>query len=305
MGADILRQRSKQFAPITERGGMTIRAGGGFQSFANFVDDFAGSQGQLFRDFGSAAYYPSLWRTAFFGQDRWRVNQQLTLTLGLRWEYFGVAVNSLTKASWSGLFNIDPVTLDGPYRQPSKIDKDLNNFSPSVGIAYSPNFKDGLLAKLAGARKTVIRTGFQMGYDSFFNNIASNAQVGTPNVISTQLASTITAQNPRGIPNAFAAIPTQARNPSPADAQTLVAGDLINPYVMRWSLGVQRELPSNMVADVSYVGSRGVKLFATEEFNPSVPSSLRITPAGATNFTATNRLDNLQGVRDIRTNGGS
>jgi hypothetical protein len=232
----------------------------------------------------------------------------LTLTLGGRWEYFGLPINSLTKVSWSGLFNIDPVTFDGPYRQPTKVAKDLNNFSPSIGLAYSPEFKDGLLNRLVGNRKTVIRSRFQVGYDSFFNNIASNAQTTTPNVIATAVTSAITPETPRGQGNAFDSVPAQARAPQPADAQSLVPGDLVNPYVMRWSFGIQRELPANLLYDVSYVGSRGVRLFATEEFNPPVPTNLRITPATAApipDSRLTRRLDNLQGERNIRTNGGS
>jgi hypothetical protein len=56
--------------------------------------------------------------------------------------------------------------------------------------------------------------------------------------------------------------------------------------------------------DVSYVGSKGTKLYINEDANPLVRPELRVTPAGYTG-TTTNRLDNLQGGRTIRTNGGS
>jgi hypothetical protein len=42
-GTELLQQRSRQFAPIVERGLLTYRSGGGFTDFANFVDDFGGS----------------------------------------------------------------------------------------------------------------------------------------------------------------------------------------------------------------------------------------------------------------------
>ena len=48
-----------------------------------------------------------------------------------------------------------------------------------------------------------------------------------------------------------------ARAPAPTDSQTLIIGNLVNPYYQRWSFGIQRELPSGLLLDVSYVGSKG------------------------------------------------
>ncbi len=63
---------------------------------------------------------------------------------------------------------------------------------------------------------------------------------------------------------------------SPLDAQTLVVQDLVSPYYQRWSLGVQRELPGNFLVDMSYVGTKGTKLYANEDLNPSVPVGQRL-----------------------------
>lgn len=320
-GFDLLEQRSLQFAPINERGSLVYSAGGGFTGLANFIDDFGGNgptTGSANRDFGSPRYYPGLFRQAYFLQDRWRVNDALTLTLGVRYENFGNPANSIRTAAFTGLFNVDPVTLLGPYTQPSKANPDNNNWAPTIGIAYSPSFKEGVLGSVFGDRKSVIRGGYQIGYDSFFNNIASNAAASSPNVVATLVSSTVDANNPnavRGLPNLSAAIPATARPLSPRDTQTLVDPNLVNPYYQRWSLGIQRELPGALVVDVSYVGSKGTKLYANEERNPQVPASLRVTPAGFTGSTTctpgatgcliTGRIDNLQGSRTIRSNSGS
>jgi hypothetical protein len=305
-GLTITQQRTRQFAPIRERGEIDYSTGGGYQNFANFVDDFGGSSGGVARDFGSPAYYPNYTRQAYFFQDRWRATRDLTLTLGVRYEYFGTPMNSLKTPAYSGIFNLDPVTLTGPYSQPNKVDPDKNNWAPAIGIAYSPSGLQGPFGKLFGDKKSVIRTGYQIGYDSFFNNIASNAATGTPNVIATLLSSTITSANPRGLPSVSTLLPAAARAPSPLDSQTLIIKNLVNPYYQRWSFGIQRELPANLLLDVSYVGSKGTKLFANEDFNPLVPSSLRITPASYTGSSSnlSGRLDNLQGARLTRTNGG-
>ena len=303
-GAELLKQRSRQFAPIVERGLLTFRSSTGRSDFANFVDNFGGSGGGARRDFGSAAYYPELFRQAYFFQDRWRATDALTLTMGLRYEYFGLPISSIQTAAFTGLFNVDPVTRTGPFSEPNEVEPDKNNFAPTIGIAYAPSFQDGWLGYLFGQKRTVIRAGYQIGYDSFFNNIASNAQTSAPNVVATNVPSVVSAANPRGLANVSGSLPLVARALSPLDSQTLVVGDLQNPYYQRWSLGIQRELPSGFVIDASYVGSKGTRLFINEDLNPLVPLPLRITPPGATTGLS-GRLDNLQGSRLIRTNGGS
>ena len=303
-GVDYLRQISRQIAPFNPRGSATFVAGGGFSAFANFVDNIGGSGGTAARDIGSGVYFPSLHRIAAFFQDRWKLTPDLTLTLGLRYEYFGTPFNTLRTPAFTGLFNVDPVTLAGPYSLPNQVAKDTNNFAPTVGVAYSPSFAGGPLGALFGERKTVLRAGYQIGYDSFFNNIASNAAASSPNLISTTFTSTTGAANPRGTTNFLARIPATAAALSPFSAQTLIAPNLVNPYYQRWSVGMQREMPFNLIFDVSYVGSKGTKLYINEDANPLVRPEMRITPPGYAGPTS-GRLDNIQGPRTVRTNGGS
>ena len=322
-GLDLLKQRSRQFAPIVERGLLNFRSGGNFTALGNYIDNFGGSGGGTQRDFGSPRYYPFLFRQAYFAQDRWHVSPSLALTLGLRYENFGNAINTLRTAAFTGLFNVDPVTFAGPYSQPNEVEDDNNNFAPAFGLAYSPSYENGVLGWIFGDREMVIRMGYQLGYDSFFNNIASNAATSSPNVVATAVPSTINASNPRGLSNVTGALPLTPRPLSPLDSQTLVIKNLVNPYYQRWSAGFQRALPGNVVIDVSYVGSKGTKLYLNEDLNPSVPAVAnafnpgiqRITPPGFTGSTTctpntagcliSGRLDNLQGSRLIRTNGGS
>lgn len=302
-GVDFLRQISRQIAPFNPRGSATFLASTGFTAFANFVDNVGGSGGSAARDIGSGVYYPQLYRTALFFQDRWQASPSLTLTLGVRYEYFGTPFNKLRTPAFTGLFNVDPVTLAGPYSRPNQVRPDRNNFAPTVGFAYSPSHEGGLLGALLGDRRTVLRGGFQIGYDSFFNNIASNAAASSPNLVARSLTSTANAANPRGTPNFLAQIPTTAVL-SPLADQTLISPDLVNPYYERWSLGLQRELPRKFVVDVAYVGTGGRKLYINEDLNPLVRPELRITPAGYAG-PVSGRLDNIQGARTIRTNGGN
>jgi outer membrane receptor protein involved in Fe transport len=325
-GIDFLRQISTQAAPYAPRGTITFGASTGFPAFANFVDNFGGT-GTAGKDFGSAVYFPTLYRTATFFQDRWKATDAFTFTYGLRYEYFGTPFNTLKTPAYTGLFNVDPTTRLGPYALPNQIPADRNNFSPNLGLAYSPSFSDGFLGRLFGERRTVFRAGYHLGYDSFFNNIASNAATSSPNIIATTISSVPNADIPRGLPNFMSAIPTTAATVTPLSGQTLIAPNLVNPYYQRWSAGIQRELPAQVVLDVSYVGSRGTKLYINEDANPTVRPELRQgTPANYpnctpnTNVTAaqataqfpagvlcplSGRFDNIQGGRLIRTNGGS
>jgi len=307
-GVDYLRQISRQIAPFNPRGSVCFNTGGGFTAFGNFVDNVGGSGGTACglaaRDIGSGVYFPSLHRTAVFLQDRWKATPDLTLTLGLRYEHFGTPFNTLRTSAFTGLFNVDPVTRTGPFSQSNQVASDTNNFAPTVGIAYSPSFGDGVFGALFGERRTVLRAGYQIGYDSFFNNIASNAAASSPNLIATTITSATNAANPRGTPNFLSLIPTTAAALTPLSGQTLIDPNLVNPYYQRWSVGMQRELPFNFIVDVSYVGSKGTKLYINEDVNPLVRPDLRITPAGYTGPTS-GRLDNLQGGRTVRTNGGS
>ncbi|MEQ1948844.1 MAG: TonB-dependent receptor [Bryobacteraceae bacterium] len=312
LGFDLLQQRAVQAAPFNLRGSLTFNASTGFNQWANFIDNFGGSGGSAGKDFGSPKYYPNLFRQAYFFQDRWRASQNLTLTLGLRYEYFGLPMNSIRTPAFSGLFNVNtsnPAVFTGPFSEPNKVEADKNNFAPSLGLAWSPKAENGLLGWLIGRDKTVWRMGYQLGYDSFFNNIASNAQASSPNLVATSTPSAVDTANPRGRANLSEAIPTSPRALLPTDTQTLMMKDLRNPYYQRWSAGFQRQLARNTVLDVSYVGSKGTRLYASEDLNPTVPTNLRVLPTGLTAanvpYAVQNRYDNLQGARTVRTNGGS
>jgi hypothetical protein len=309
-GLDLLLQRARQAAPYNQRGSVNFLAGGGFTGLGNFVDNFSGNGASAARDFGSAVYYPELFRQAFFFQDRWRLSQSWTVSMGVRYEYFGLPMNSLIKPAFSGLFNVNPTTYEGPFSQPNEVRADRNNFGPNVGIAFSPSARDGMLGWLFGDRKTSIRAGYMIGYESFFNNIASNAVASTPNLIATNNLGNTSTASPRGVSNWSSQIPTTSRLPNALDSQTLMLENLVNPYYQRFNFSIQRQLPQDILLDIGYVGSRGVRLFMNEDLNPQVPANLQVFPQGTTaaSFPANRlqqRFDPLQGSRQIRTNGGS
>lgn len=278
-GFEYVRQIATDLAPYNVRGSITYAASSAptYTAFANFVDNFGGDTnlGSASRDIGSAYSNPNLHRVAVFAQDRWRASNAWTLTLGIRYEYFGQPFNSLRTPAFTDLFNVNPVTRQGPYSEPNRVRGDWNNWAPNIGFAYSPSVSDGWLGRLVGVNKTVIRGGYQIGYDAFFTNISSNAAVSSPNIVSTAFFSQANASSPRGTANFTSRIPTTAAPLTPLSSQLLIQQDLVNPYYQRWSLGIQRELPARMLLDVSYVGSKGTKLTGTRQFHLSFASRLR------------------------------
>lgn len=150
-----------------------------------------------------------------------------------------------------------------------------------------------MLGFLFGLEQTVWRGGYQVSFDTYFNNLLSNIAADSPNSLSTTFTdpSTGSATTSRGTANFFpGTLPAVARTPIATDSQTsLFHPNLRNPYTQRFSLEIQRQLPWKFLADVSYVGSLGRKLFVTEDVNPLVAPGVRRYP--------------LLGVRRMRTNG--
>ena len=277
-GLELLKQNALQRPPFNERGSFTVAnggtnpSGGTYTALANYIDNFSGPNGSANINFGIPEYNPSLFRQSYFVQDTWKATSALTLNLGLRYENFGQPANNAFR--YPAFAGFDPAN----FLVPNKVEEDNNNFGPIVGFAYSPSFDEGIGGFIFGNKKSALRAGFQVSYDTFFNNLLSNIAADSPNNTST---TTTGASTGRGTANFFpGAIPSTPRAPSVLDSQTSVFNPKIrNPYTMRWSLGLQRELPFNMVMETAYVGSAGRKLYVTEDLNPRINGGARLYPA--------------------------
>lgn len=269
-GADFLRQLARQHPPFNERGSFVYAASsGGTTGFANFLDDFGGTSGTLNRQFGSSIYYPNLFRQSYFGQDSWKTTNNLTLNIGLRYEYYGAPENAFTVAAFT---NYDPINFAAPHKVPSyKL-----NFGPSVGFSWNPK-GEGWLNRAMGGEKMVWRGGFQVSYDSAFNNLLSNIAGSSPNTLGGTITSPSAGRGFANFSSLFAGIqPTAATAQSPQN--NLFLGDFPNPQTDRWSLGFERELPFELVWDTSYVGSVSHHLYRTIDMNPFVAPGVRFQP---------------------------
>ena len=162
---------------------------------------------------------------------------------------------------------------------------DKNNFAPRIGFAYNPSFKSGFLSGIFGDRKTVIRGGASKVYDRISGGvtfIADQVSYIFDNSATTQFGGAIDARtdllnDPRftGIGTLpvqnVAPIITRPNTPfvdagypfgnQQGQTNYAIAQNFKIPESYQYSIGFQRDLPGNMLIDVSYAGRKGRKLF--------------------------------------------
>lgn len=218
----------------------------------------------------------SEWDLGFYFQDNWRVKHNLTLNLGMRWDWYQQAINLLHDQSvrqqtgstplWSTSLPLSQTTV------PS-VPQALKNFAPVVGFAWTPNIMNGLL----GVDKTVIRGGFRIAYDPAFYNMFLNVATAAPKVNFASLGPLVGGPT-TGIPSTgvfgtqvipFLEPLAAGGNPGFAN-QTQVPHNFRNPYTEQWNLGLQHSFTPRVVAEVRYVGNHAVGQFQELNGNPAV-----------------------------------
>ena len=281
VGFDIGRQIETDIVPLNTRGTLTFAKGGsGVTPLGNFLLNQLGPSGQATKSFGSTRVDPHGWRSGVFAQDDVKLSPQLTLNLGIRYDYLTNPENSLP---YPGL---DPANPFQAINTVIKVNNDVNNIAPRIGFAYSPAGTG-----IFGSGKTVVRGGFGIFYDSPFSNFVTNAATSAPNVIAGLLTST----QGNGLPNATAQIANIPVVLDPTASVESVVSNFVNPYTMQYNLGVERSfLGPNLIA-VRYVGSLGKKLYANRNYNYFAPdgSGNRLDPnlgqiVARGNFAASN-----------------
>lgn len=269
-GADITFVNVQDLLALNNRGSIEYFPGGGYSAFANFIDDFTGQSGSIDRSFGNTLVQPNVTMYAPYVQDTWRVKENLTLSLGLRYEYWGTPANVLQfpAIDYANGFGLPGTTFPEAFSLRQKPDR--NNFAPRLGIAYTPRWGKWLF----GDQKTVIRAGYGVFYDGLFSNIIDNNAQTPPNLTG----GSITGGAGRGQANSLAALAAITPTVDSTADEDTIANTLVNPVTQQWNLNIQRELPGKMVLTVAYVGTRGTHLFGNQDFNPTVDYGPRMNP---------------------------
>ena len=232
--------------------------------------------------------------------DQWRVRPNLTLNLGLRYEYYTPLKTPVPKYLEPVIMNPDDILgslsdpnavlnivgqnsgTPGTYFKPDK-----NNFGPSVSFAYSPNFEKGIVSGILGGG-TVLRGGFRVNYinDEYTKAaatlVAANPGLGNQTITArsstglTTLRSTLTPRN------GFEPIPTfttpgtpttpillSANNAAGGNTRTLFGVDP-NFEVQQnyeYNIGIQRNIFFKSVFEIRYVGGRSDSAARSTDFN--------------------------------------
>jgi len=257
MGADIGRLIEIDLVSQNAKGALTFEDGGNATTaFGNFLINQLGASGSATKVFGPTRADSHGYRNGVFFQDDIKINADLTLNLGMRWDYLSNPENSL---KYPG---VDPANPLAPIPTFVPIRNDWTNISPRVGFAYSPHGKFGFL----GDGKTVLRGGFGVFYDSTFSNILVNSAQAAPESASGLIQQVKTA-SPGPATGLIATISPVVNQQSLVESE---ASDLENPITYQYNVGVERELPGAITLTARYVGNQGRKLFANQQYNSPI-----------------------------------
>ncbi len=253
------------------------------RSGSAFADFMLGAFDQVSHGFGAADSFPILWKHQLFIQDDWKLTPRITMNVGLRyepwfpweqeygrytsWEY-GTQSTVKPDAPRGILFPGDP---NVPFKT---VENDFNNFAPRLGVAWDVN----------GNGRTVVRGGYGIYYNHISGTSVHAAEApwtGTQQLRNGRIEDPHASLNvtvpPSGVPisGEFGCVPITAYPglncplyPLPLN---FVYNDLemATPYVHHSNVSFQRQLGSNFVVDVAYVGRFGFKLEGHRHFNPA------------------------------------
>jgi hypothetical protein len=232
---------------------------------------------------------------ALYFQDDWKFSKELTINLGLRWEYFSQSINLLHDASVARQTGPNPIWLTSlplslttfPY-----IPENYKNFQPRVGFAYNPSFFPGM----------VIRGGFAINYDPAFYNIFLNAYTSAP-IVNTGTIScngtTVNCLPVGGTTNALVQAQNAPYNPTGVNpgtkSQSTVNLPFKNPRANNYTLGIQQQLGRIAVFEIRYAGNHSYDLFQNLNGNAFIGA----TPPASIVTAAQNYLTLAQGFPSL------
>lgn len=194
-----------------------------------------------------------------FAQDDWKIRHNLTLNLGVRWDYQSIYdVEKLQALSANG--NIPGVIN---FHVP-KTDK--NNFAPRVGFAWAPSFSNGILSRLFGKEgDSSIRVNFARAYVTAFSNLVS---AGPPAALQGELVDAGPATN--FLQQGGASPGPYVFNNSAANIQAVTGSlilDHVSPYADAFAVSIQRQLNRSTGIEFRYLRTYGRKQFVQVQTN--------------------------------------
>jgi hypothetical protein len=274
---------------------------GGQETGYDFADYLIGAPNYFIQ----ASYQILDSRSKYYGlyaQDSWRVTPTVTLNYGLRWEVatpwydtqnkLETLIQGEQSLSFPGAPTGLVVPLDpGVPRTLSPVK--YTNFAPRIGIAFAPDVTDGWLGKLLGGPgKTSIRAGYGIFYTSIIDATGFvevgdapyglfYASPGPPLFASPYVTRQTGQVQANAFPFVFPPTNVSPSNPDttfpwsqvePISGSDYFSPKNVLPYAQQFELSLERQLGTNTVASVSYVGAVGRHNLTFIEANPGDPA---------------------------------
>jgi hypothetical protein len=306
IGVQYLWYKVKQLPDLVANGTFSF-FGSGTQSTGNGFADFLLGLPDFYSQQSSPPFYESAADGGIFAQDSWRLRSNLTLNYGVRWDYVTPwaemhhQTTTLVPGVESQTFPGAPLGyvvpgdhLPNGQAVPEGIaPTPRDNFSPRIGLAYSPDWSDGFLSKLTGGPG---KTSIHFGTGRFFTSPegltvaypTGNPPYGLtytspePPLMSTPFVGALTGT--QYIQQFPVNVPPYNVSPKNSDANvnwnryTPISGagsvwyQNKTPYTMSLNFSVGRQIGSNMLASASYIGSESRHLLTVVGANPGIPS---------------------------------
>jgi hypothetical protein len=243
------------------------------------------------RSVGGKTYYGNNQLYGFYANDIYKVNDHLTLNLGLRYE-FQTVPEGIEEQGLNNLASV-PGLISFAAPQPTKL-----NLMPRIGLAYSPGTSG----------KTSIRAGFGTAYDQIRDNLGLDAAVPE---FSTTID--VTGQAGQGFlanggikPSAAGGLLTPAQ--WLAETTGVLPTTLLRPEIITWNLDVQHVIGQNLTLDARYVGNHGYHLSVQDQLNRQAvvnPSNaLPVYLSAPSQATLNSLTSTLSGLTTLQANGG-
>jgi len=262
-------------------GGSTTALNGG--ATPNLFNAFAQFELGLFDGMGKSDQFIKAtakeWQFGWFVGDRYRITNKLTVTLGLRYEYYPLMTRDGAFKFDRYDFTTGNVLLGGIGGNPAHLGVTTSKklFAPRVGFAYQVN------------NGTVVRAGFGISVDplplarplrGFYPLTVGSNFAGVNSFVPAGSFSTLAAPLPGGslpvgIPPICCPDISSGTIPLPPQAleRSVGPGELKRGYIESWNLVVERKLPANFFFSVGYVGTQTVHQFGDIDVNASLPGT--------------------------------
>lgn len=185
-----------------------------------------------------------------FAQDDYKITRNLTLNLGVRYEFSTPQYERDNNVSNFDLNTLKlTIAKDGSIEDRTQVRLDRNNWAPRLGFAWS------------ATPKTVVRGGYGISYIHYFRRGGTMPVYNAPLVVRSGIDQTPASPGflptGQGYPAGF----TAQDKFDPLRTQILYFDRSgVTPYVQNWTLSIQRQLPGGWSAEASYVGNHGLKI---------------------------------------------